>query len=402
MSPMRTQIKAGREKISDSLNQYFELAPPKNFEEWCLKPHLNSPNSYSTKQIVEGTKLDIVERDSEAFIQRVVTAGEKVQPHVLIGANTFAKEGIFDFSENEIEKFIPKNITAETKYHIPYLELTGESNLIFKNAVIGKVNIAPSAVNQPNITFENCCIRSIEVSSFPGTNIELINCLLGKFKSLTKNALNNLLVDSSWICYWFCTPPQGESPISGSVSFLNAKFPSSNKRSKLFQGPQQYKNLRSHLEKLNNNHASAKMRERELASEREIDKGVSKFFNWIYYLASNYGLKPGKSLLWVLFLYLVMVGIIFSWDGGETRNDPSSLKGWEVALSNKTSSMEKLKRSIILPAQSMFNPVGAFRSNQILIPKKGWVKFLLIPYGFLSDGLLLFFIFGLRKRFKLH
>ena len=141
------------------------------------------------------------------------------------------------------------------------------------------------------------------------------------------------------------------------------------------------------------------MRAKELASERKSESGFSKAFNWFYYLASNYGLTPGRPLLWIFLLYSMTFGFILCCDGGATRQELKSLAGWESSLA-EDNQWARLKRSMILPIQSM-NLVGTFRSNQVLVPNTGRGKIILSVFGLVSDGLFLFFIFGLRKRFKL-
>jgi len=188
----------------------------------------------------------------------------------------------------------------------------------------------------------------------------------------------------------------------------NVYFPT--KKSLLFKGPQQYRNLRAHFEALQNSPAASLMRAKELASERETDKGLSKFFNYIYFFVSNYGLSPGRPLWWLVIVYLSMVCFLFPFKEAGINiyskyiEKPPPLKNVKSKrlLMKRFFLEEKMRDSLILPLQTMVNPAGIFRRNQITHAKTRTGKTVILFLSLIADGLIIFTIAGLRKRFKIY
>ena len=116
--------------------------------------------------------------------------------------------------------------------------------------------------------------------------------------------------------------------------------------------------MRSHFEKLQNGPLAGLMRAKELASERETDPvGVSWLFNWVYCVASGYGQKPGRALIWCLFfLAISTVNLILTdgvWVDPEAKT--ASQYGWAVG-----EPPEKFVNAFILTFQTAINPFTIF------------------------------------------
>ena len=113
-----------------------------------------------------------------------------------------------------------------------------------------------------------------------------------------------------------CPPSDGANPFVGDVRFTNVFFPFSQRQSSLFESSQGYRNLRSHLDKLDNALESEKLRCLQLRADREREKGFAWFVNWFYGTFAGYGRNPGRPLLYLLGLYLVTVFAVYKYDGG--------------------------------------------------------------------------------------
>ena len=367
--------------------------PPKEFEEWCLKKSTNPKSTIKTSNLVVALGST---RDGEGFklLAKKIVSDRSEWPYNITLDGPFHEHSIVDFSAGEDGYFDPEKTFPDETCHFSSLTINSldiTKSLVIKGAMIDRAKLNPGGPGE--ITFKNCCIRKLIVDRGAVANIRLNNCWVYKLK-IDERCLQTMSVEASRIYTVECPPPDAANPFVGQVSFSNTYFPTSKKTEPLFQGEQQYRNLRAHFEILNNSPAAGLMRAKELASLREDEKGAPWLFSWIYYGATNYGLCPGRPFWFALAFYLVTVGFIFGSDGGGKLNHPADSPGWE-------SNLNKCQRSFILPLQSMLNPVGAFRQNQILAPNTGWGKLLLVSYGFVSDGLLLFFILGLRKHFKL-
>lgn len=392
--------------LGNALFSYFRewdcMIPPKNFEEWVLK-YEDPNNSFKTNisALIKPPKNLDSEKDRNNIIKDLIQKAQQKPIILHIDQWAFGADFVLEFPQENRSRFNPAEINPNQLANLAALKLTCNPKLKVKNCVIGYVNLERGS---HKIEFENCCVKQLIISKDAKVQLSLKKCLVGEIVTTT-GSIMNLKVESGWICSWDAPSPDGENPFLGTVEFDNANFPTSKKSTKLFSGTQQYRNLRSHLEKLNNGPATGVIRAKELASEREGSAGFIWLYNWLYYIASDYGLKPGRPFAIVLFLYFIMFIVVVIWDGGVLKIPPEKLVGWEKVLANEDPNEDRqyarIKRSAILPLQAVINPFGGFRYNQIVIPATAEVKAILFIYGFLTDGFLLFFIFGLRKSFKI-
>jgi len=382
-------------KIEKFIQEKFISIPPKNFEEWSLNKTPVPKSAVNTNHPERVLTPPNLEEGFPNLIDDIINKPDN-WPWNLTLDNNFPKDFEMDFSNGKSTFFDPSQNFPGEIHHFSTLQISKVLDIkkfLIKGAMIGQVNI--QTVGSTEVVFENCCIGELNIRiPNPKNIVTLKNCWVAKIE-FRKKSINNLNVEAGWICEVICPPPDGDNPFTGSVNFSNVSFPTSTKGTNLFHGPQQYRNLRSHFEKLNNGSSAGLMRANELASNHENEQGVSLLFSWFYGLASNFGMSPGKPLWNAFRLYLVAVVFILLWDGGGPTDHRMDSAGW-------ASNLNRLERSAILPLQSILNPVGAFRQNQVLFPETKLGKVWIIVNGFLCDGLLLFFILGLRKHFKLN
>jgi hypothetical protein len=390
----------------EKYRELFKLDPPKGFEEWCqtefepLTPgktikaseffHDNEGRSPPHIPTSENFRKKIIEEEEKKIIEE----GEKEPINLYLDGNfelsPFKFSGEIKFSK----------ITPELRCHIHTLSIHQRGgHIVFEGAIIRQVFFT-TVSSSANVAFKNCCIQSIKTSPEIVIELQLDNCVLGTLE-LGRKAIFNLTTQNGWICNINSPPPDGDNPFSGSVTFFKTRFPTSTRYSSLFKGPQQYRNLRAHLEKLQNAPAAMLMRSKELAAERENDYGVAKLFSLTYSLISNYGLSPGRPLLFAILLNLITAVLLFKVDGGALGLPEESYKGWKSIFLMEGNNIPEVYRSIFLTVQSVINPLGLFLANKIIIAKNHWMEIWLGIQGLLTDGFLLFLVFGIRKRFKL-
>lgn len=373
----------------------FELAPPKEFEEWYL--------NYSVDESIEILNLENFAKSlspdrktdqhiRESFIQAVLEKAKKSSARITLIKRTDSIPYVFQFPKDQKEKILAGN----RKEHFNTIQVSSHIPLDIKGAFIGDMNIRASAKNSDYL-FEDCYIRSLEIENTLFNNLVIKNCVVG-FLKLGKSSIENLYIKNSWICLIQCPPTYDANPFLGTVSFEQVKLPTSVLHSMLSGGAQQYRNLRAHLLALQNAPAANLMHAKELASERETEKGLSWVFNWFYYLASNYGTKPGLPILWAILLYLILSAGNFWFDSGTPKN-PNDLIGWQTLLRGEAEN--HFYRAYFLPIQSMFNPWGVFSIKVLVACKTTLGQILNSSVGLTIDGLIAFTIFALRKRFKL-
>ena len=371
--------------------QYLEIAPPKEFIDW-------SPDSPHDKEAIslKAFKVDLIKRDRNAdairrkFIEKIKEISSNKTIRLDLDENIQTKPRFLDFVF-ENDHILKSKVTFEL------IRVKDSVPLFIKGASIGNIKISDRA-KLINFQFEDCFIYSLEVENHKSIDLFLKDSIVGTLV-LNGASVNNLTIQSSWICCIECPPTYEINPFVGSVVFDDAKFPTSTKHSKLFKGAQQYRNLRAHLLALQNAPAANLMHAKELASERETEKGLSWIFNWFYYLASNYGSRPAQPLLGILIFYTLLVFFNVCMDSG-VANIPEGFQGWQNSLKGSGVSSD-IYRSLILPLQSMINPFGLFWTKTLIIPKTFGGQLVNSITGLLNDALLIFTITALRKRFKL-
>lgn len=367
-----------------------------SFEAWCV---VSEPTP-------EGT-LNFEDYHVEGQSSGDKTWAELFADHVR-GEIQSSPSNLFLTNSHEFQTFAldlsrppsEEGLTPQSRSDIYILRTQNMDSVEVSGALIRKLTI-DLRVN--NAVFTDCKIASLDMSSRGEgqTNLTLTNCLVGRLE-LGDAAVNNFTVIGGSIRAIGCPPPEQGNPFTGSVTFdKKVAFARSRAQSVLFEGPQQYRSLRAHLEKLENAPAASQMRALELAAERESDEGLTLFVNWVYGTFANYGLDPGRPLKFAGALYIFAVIIIFLGDGGAAGILPELYKGWQTALI-EPGVWSEVRRSLLLPLQSLVNPFGLFGTRKLIVPATGWGQIFLAIQGLACDVLLAMSIIAIRKRFKLH
>lgn len=288
-----------------------------------------------------------------------------------------------------------KSITPITQMSI----LPRTRDVRIDGAVIRQINIRTDVTS---LTLNKCMVGDLRLNPHgPNLSINVENCHIGKIHLVSESS-NDFRVRNSFIHFVDCPPPDAENPFRGTVAFVDVTMPTSKKKSDLYEGPQQFRNLRHHLETQQNYFEAAKMRAFELNAELELDSGLNWFANWFQKVTSNYGLSPARPLLLAVAAYSMTVVFVFITNGAETGlADQSAYVGWRAAL-NEPGLPGELSRAFMLPFQSLLNPFGILGPRSLLVASTGWGQVITGIQGVTCDLLIAMSALAIRKRFKLH
>ena len=241
----------------------------------------------------------------------------------------------------------------------------------------------------------NCRIGTLFLPINFGGDIDLRNCWIGRLE-LGKGSVRNISVEGGTVRSLSCPSTADSNPITGSAAFLDVDFATDLKPG-WRKNAQPYRNLRKHLENLEDIPNANLMRTLELATERHTDRGFNKIWNYAWGWCANYGYSPGRPLWWVLGLYLVTALGLWIWDGGVLTQDASAYPGWEDWFT-----CNDWFRAAYLPLRPIISPLGALGGGTPVDAATLGGKIALVLQGIATYLLIGMTVVGVRKRFKLH
>lgn len=359
------------------LEYYFPYpigeSDPKNEQKVSAFLDRMESNNQNPNQSLANEWIERMAKDKECLQLKIDSAG--------VFLLNFSEGSGFDEVLNGPEHFVKLYVNAA----IDGLEISNAKihRLQIHNAVKGLVSI------------ENCLINFITFR--PGSeSLTIYNSWVGSLE-LGPASLKTFYSSRSWFGSIECPTPDQENPFGGFVDFNDVKIPTSQQSTLHNTGAQPFRNMRSHMEKLGNGPMAGYMRAKELASERETtDSWVTKSFNYLYWIASGYSLKPGKALLWAFGFLAASTIFLWSTDGVNVTAESGT---WQMDLC-KEGNWNRLGRAVVLSAQTTINPLSVFNSKSAFTFKTtigAGVDFLSSVAGW---GSMLFAIFAIRKRMK--
>ena len=222
----------------------------KDFENWCLSENKN--NELRTLDLKEWFDSILKKHNDAAIIKYLpdfvrATTDEQFAQLLLrpnLSAN-YPSNGLpLDLSFNH-DIFDEKGTASIVSLNKLYIQ---DQNLVItiKRASIREVIISN---NIKEVTFIKCDLGKLTVSS--SAVLRLRNCRIGLLE-FTGKSVKSLFIEKCIIHSVRCPVPGEENPFLGSVELSDTKFITLEYESKLYQGPQQFRNLRFHLEELEN------------------------------------------------------------------------------------------------------------------------------------------------------
>ena len=320
---------------------------------------------------------------------------------------TFNPTGQLESLEIQLNdgKLTPINSLSPNDANVFYLDLANNGCCSLTGGVVHRTIVRVDQSVLP-IRFKNSVIGELKLQSRKGQadrcSLELENCWVGSL-ILESASVKNLTITGGGIASIRTPPADGDSPFVGSVEIsANVSLPTSDQETSLFEGPQSYRNLYAHLIAQDNSLNANRVRALQLRSERSEDPWLfRKIANWFYGAFSNYGVNPGRPLLFLTGVYGIAVLAVYFLDQGGTlglkeENYVGELKSFMDPC------WGRLARSVWLPFQSLISPLFIVGNAQrLVVPNEWYVGLFLLLQGFFCDLMLLFTIFGLRRRFKI-
>lgn len=380
-------------------NRPFKSVTIADFEKWVMAEEtVTHPLSIDLRQFTTSEEEGI-DKTHDKFWNFVKNKSDEVGVAINLQAPSQAEPKIHNAIFNHE---LPKVVDATTKSPISNLTIsTGIDKINISNAVIKYINIV-GQIQQ--ISLKYCYIGFLHLHKTQSSQLELIlrNCRIGRIIFQPESVHSLSLYDC--IVRDIVGPrPSAENPFGGSISFSNVDFAVSSKNSIIYGGPQQFRNLRSHLESLENQVEASKMRALELRSELEYETGINRLANQYQRFSGNYGLSPGRPL-WFTFGIIVSVASFFYLTDGVSFGYAATndlYGGWREAFLGEDCSA-RFARAIGITLQSLVNPLGIFGPRTLLIASTSFGHILTSLQGIVCDILIATTILAIRRRFKLH
>lgn len=382
------------EGIEDRYCQRWEYAGPAKFEEWAQSlTHSSGENLNTNKYCGDYVKQLRKAPDSDSITNWIIEQGMSRNTNIMIINDSISKVYFLDFGQGAISEKEPQDLELDS-CHFGTLNIQKQSiDLTIRNAIIKNIVISKGKIN---LKFENCCIGKIDFH--PGEKSIIIqHSWIGNI-NFHPSSIHNLLIKGGWICSITGPATYETNPFRGSVDFKNVKLPTSKENSILFKGAQQYRNLRVHFENLQNGPMAGLMRAKELASERESDSGVSWFFNWVYCIASGYGQRPERAIIW-FFVFLIINIIILTYADGVTVDSKLTKGAWQLEWQGDDLPSQ-LGRASILTFQTVINPFTIFVAKSTFKFNSLWATIQTFFLVLLADTAFIFGSLAIRKRLK--
>ena len=368
---------------------------PEIFEQWCEASDLGEPPPLNLATDVEAQRKEhprlTQDEIYQKFFQKVMAvAGDLKKPTSVTISG--AKQPYPTIKWNFSKLATLSRFTPATGSHISHLHIDTAESVHILGGLIRSVRLQRGI----KVDLDGCWIGKLRVIGAP-TELRIRECWIGTLE-LGMGTVLILNVKGGSIRSISCPPPDSEkNPLMGSVTFSSVDFPNS-RSARLLKGAQGYRNLRAHLEKLENVQAANIIHAAQLAIERHDDTKFNWAVSWLYRLSSNYGTNSWLPLTWAVFLYFLALAVIHFFDGGATR-EGFSYTGWETSLTGEDRS-SKLVRSAILPLQSIINPLGLFGGLKLVVANSGFGQAILAVQGLVTDAMLVMAILAIRKRFR--
>lgn len=249
----------------------------------------------------------------------------------------------------------------------------------------------------------NCKIHKLHLSSSPSKterHIWIENSWINLLQ-LESNSAGDLNISGGGVKNIVCPEPSAPPPFQGDVKFIDdPQFLCLGGAGRI-GGEQNIRNLRTHLQKLDNIDAERYIFAFEKRYERRKERKFLKFVSIIYDTFSAYGSRPSRAFIWFLGVYIFTFVLILSSNGAaipEICSD-SPPSNWMGSLCNKGIKGE-VTRSLLLSSQSTFNPFSIFTERNLVQPMYVWINFWSLFHSLISIFLLGLVFFGIRRKFK--
>ena len=369
---------------------------PDGFEAWVNTPSPSDLSRLDFSEFVGAAKVPTATDQSIAFCNEITQSGR------LWGSVTvnFPNAQFFiDMKFHSASVTGHKGLSPEST-NIWNLRMVGHpGNVAISGGIIAHLYLQIDGSRQ-GIRIVDCTLGHLTLVEGRKMDIELSNCWIGSLH-IGKDCLKNLNIVGGGIANIECPPADGPNPFVGNVQVSRATlFPTRKDQLGLFQSPQAYRSLHSHLMKHDNILVANRMRALQLRAERLDERGFGRFSNWFYGTFANYGTSSGRPLIWLVASYAV--SLLLGWwlcDYGHLTRRLFDDGGAQSMYLDEHGG--RIVRVLSLPLQSIVNPFGTlFDSTRLIIPDTWQFNLWLVIQGLFSDFMLLLAGLSVRRRFK--
>jgi hypothetical protein len=255
-----------------------------------------------------------------------------------------------------------------------------------------KLEIIQNLVNGPILELRNCRIRTHILFNF--RRVRLTNCWIGSL--VLEAEVGDFGMFGGAVLGITCSAAHGRNPFVGSVNFTGVHFPRAPSE-RVFDA-QPYRNMRAHMQRLENAPMVSLFHTLEQAVERRMETNLfNRFVSHAYELLSDYGSSIPRPASWFLGLLLLTSALASGLDWAVAN--PTHY-AWQEGLA-RTSHWRAVERGLLLTLQGTLNPFGIFGSVSAVLPRNGFVVAWMFFHGLFSATLAALFILALRRRFKM-
>ncbi len=304
------------------------------------------------------------------------------------------QEYVFDYGR-DLPVEIPE---SRDKCNIDQLDYEAKDPLIIFGAIIRHLKLSSPLARR--VYLHSCAVANLELDSEArDLSLQLTNCWLGELK-LCSGGVRDLKINGGGILSVHCPAPDLENPFLGSVELgPSVYWPTDPSDTKIYHGAQGYRNLRAHLEKLENVPAANQMQSLVLKAERHHDTKLNWIVNWSYEKTCGYGQKPERPLVLLGVSYLVFVVFLWITGGAIQGMEETAYPGSRHALI-KDGTLGQLQRALWLPAQAVFRPFSFLTPNKLVVAANWVWATVEVLHGLFTYAMLVLCGLSIRKRFK--
>ena len=369
---------------------------PDGFESWVNTPSPSGLSKLDFSQFVGAANVPTAADQSIAFCNEITQAGRQWGS---VNVNSPNEQFFIDMKFESASVAGHKGLSLEST-NIWDLQVSGHlRNVAISGAIIARLTLDIDG-SRKSIRIADCALGRLTLGQGRMMNIELSNCWIGSLH-IGKDCLKNLNIVAGGIANIECPPADGPNPFIGNVQVSRETFfPTRKGQLGLFQSPQAYRSIHSHLMKHDNILVANRMRALQLRAERQEERGFGRFSNWFYGTFANYGTSPGRPLVWLVAGYVVslLLGWWFCDYGHLTRRLIDDGGAQSMYLDEHGG---KIVRVLSLPLQSIVNPFGTlFDATRLIVPETWQFNLWLVIQGLFSDSMLLLAGLSIRRRFK--
>jgi hypothetical protein len=265
----------------------------------------------------------------------------------------------------------------------------------FKATIENKLIHKLEMLGGSKLELRNCAIKIVDCQERDNfsSSLIMIDCWVGDFRFAPKS-LNYFEMQRGGVDRIASPLPNQQNPFLGSVSIA-----SSVKFSAATENAQAFRNLRHHLMAIHNLEAASVFHSAEMRTLYRQQNRLDKTFNLIYRGISDYGNSTVRPII-LFFVFTLGNFLIFYFADGAAVPAGTADTGWQLLLQEQGRIGNAVRGATITLTQ-VVNPLGIFGLKSLVVAKTAILVATNALLCFGATVSLAFFVFALRRRFRL-